>query len=160
MRWDCDDGTARVLAGSMGAVRVLLALLSLTACGSGQTCPASCPAASVGATIAVTTMPAAVVNGVEAMLAGPVNGTMMCQPNPPVSSVVCGWPSGMTVVPGTYSLQVSAPGYEATTVQVEVTTPPPGKCGCSSDTIEPSVVSISVCRLPSCRPGPADGSVD
>jgi hypothetical protein len=143
-----------------------LAQLSLAACGSGgksdsgQRCSYSCPVATATATIAVTTIPAAVVNGVEAILVGPVNGTMVCQPNPPVSSVVCEWPSGLTVVPGTYALQVSAPGYETTTVQVEVTTPPPVPCGCSFDAIEPSTVSISICRLPSCRPGPADASVD
>jgi hypothetical protein len=88
-------------------------------------------------------MPAAVVIGVQAVLTGPVNGAMRCQPNPPVSSVVCEWPlDAGDVVPGTYSLQVSAPGYETTTIQVEVTTPPPGPCGCAIDSINPSVVSI------------------
>jgi hypothetical protein len=96
-------------------------------------------------------MPAAVVNGVQAVLTGPVNGTMRCQPNPPVSSVVCDWPlDAGGVMPGNYSLQVSAPGYETTTIQVKVTTPPPGPCGCSFDSIEPSVVSI----------GRTDGAVD
>jgi hypothetical protein len=75
---------------------------------------------------------------------------VVCQPNPPVVSVVCSWPQGTAVVPGNYSLQVSAPGYQETTVQVEVTTPPPDQCGCSFDSVTPSTVSIS----------PADGSVD
>jgi hypothetical protein len=93
-----------------------------------------------------------VVDGVEAVLTGPVSGTMMCQPNPPVSSVVCSWPPGIDVVPGTYSVEVSAPGYVTTTVQVVVAVdvPPAVACGCSGDTIKPSTVSLS----------PADGGVD
>jgi hypothetical protein len=140
-----------------GALRRLLLLglplvaVGWTACGSGaQKCPAGCPAAYLSADIGVVTTPAVVVNGVEAVLTGPVNGTMLCQPNPPVVSVVCSWPPGTEVVPGNYSLQVSAPGYQMTTIQVEVTTPPPDQCGCSADSIKPSTVSIS----------PADGSVD
>jgi hypothetical protein len=159
MRSDCDNATSRLIPSSItGTLRMILVLAPLTACG-GQPCPFSCPTPQVGASIAVVTMPAAVVNGVEAVLTGPVNGTMSCQPNPPVSSVVCGWPA-VAVVSGTYSLQVSAPGYETTTVQVEVATSPPGRCGCSIDSIQPSIVSISFCQLPFCRPGPADGSVD
>ena len=161
MRSDCDNATSRLIPSSItGTLRMILVLAPLTACGpgGGQPCPASCPAARVGASIAVVTMPAAVVNGVEAVLTGPVSGTMSCQPNPP-ASVVCDWPTA-AVVSGTYSLQVSAPGYETTTVQVEVATPPPGPCGCSIDSIQPSTVSLTFCRLPSCRPGHADGSVD
>jgi len=162
MRSDCDNATPRLIPSSIkGTLWMILVLAPLTAFGPGcgQPCAHSCPAARAGASIAVVTMPGAVVNGVEAVLTGPVNGTMSCQPNPPVSSVVCDWPAA-AVVSGTYSLQVSAPGYETTTVQVEVATPPPGLCGCSFDSIQPSTVSISFCRLPFCRPGPADGSVD
>src|SRR6267154_4284000 len=127
-------------------LRTILVLAPLTACGAGggQTCPHSCPASWLGASVGVVTTPAAVVNGVEVVLTGPVNGTMRCQPNPPVSSVVCDWPvDAVAVVPGIYSLQGSAPGYETTTIQVEVTTPPQGPCGCSFDSIEPSTVLIS-----------------
>ena len=131
---------------------VLLVFVGSIDCSDSCPGPApSCPAAYLGASVAVVTMPAAVVNGVQAVLAGPVNGTMRCQPNPPVSSVVCDWPlDAGGVMPGNYSLQVSAPGYETTTIQVKVTTPPPGPCGCSFDSIEPSVVSI----------GRTDGAVD
>ena len=83
------------------------------------------------------------MNGVAATLMGPVNGSMLCQPNPPGSSVDCAWPQGMDVVAGTYSVQVSAPGYATTVVQVQVATPAPDECGCSADTISPSSVSIS-----------------
>jgi hypothetical protein len=77
------------------------------------------------------------------MLTGPVNGTMVCQPNPPVFSVVCEWPQGIAVVAGTYSVQVSAPGYATTAVQVDVATPSPDQCGCAFDSITPSTVAIS-----------------
>jgi hypothetical protein len=77
------------------------------------------------------------------MLTGPVTGSMECQPNPPVFSVVCDWPQGMAVLAGTYSVQVSAPGYGTTVVQVEVATPSPDQCGCAFDSITPSSVTIS-----------------
>jgi hypothetical protein len=129
---------------------MILMLAALAAC-DGQKCPYGCPAAWLGASVAIVTAPQAVVNGVEAALTGPVTGSMRCQPNPPVSSVVCDWPTGAgAVVPGTYSLQVSAPGYETTTIQVEVATHPPDPCGCAWDSITPSVVSIS----------PTDGGAD
>jgi hypothetical protein len=88
------------------------------------------------------------VNGVQAVLTGPATGTMACQPN--FSAVLCEWPPGVDVVAGTYSLQVSAPGYQATTIQVKVATPPPGACGCSADSITPSTVTI----------GPSDEGAD
>jgi hypothetical protein len=123
---------------------VALCASALTACGGAkQSCPFDCPASNANADIAVITTPSMVVNGVEAMLTGPVNGTMACQPNPPVFSVLCEWPQGVAVVAGAYSIQVSAPGYATTTIQIEVATPPPGACGCSADTISPSSVSIS-----------------
>ena len=119
-----------------------LAPLVLTSCGGGHTCPLSgCPAARLTATVVVTTTPAMAVNGVEAMLTGPVTGTMVCQPNS--SATLCQWPPTVVVMPGTYSLQVSAPGYDTTTIQVEVATPPPETCGCAYDSIKPSTVSIS-----------------
>jgi len=137
---------------------VLLGLpLVAVACGTGQKCPAGCPATYLTATIAVTTTPAVVLNGVDAVLTGPVTATMVCQPNNPAlgrpppnsSTLLCSWPAGVAVVAGIYSLQVAAPGYETTTVQVEVAIPPP-ECGCSLPSITPSTVSIS----------PTDAGVD
>lgn len=137
----------------MRAALMVLALapLALTACGggvAGQTCPFGCPAAYLTANVVVTTTPAMAVNGVQAVLTGPVTGTMVCQPN--FSALLCQWPPTVVVMPGTYSLEVSAPGYHTTTIQVEVAIPPPGTCGCSADSIKPSTVSIS----------PTDGGVD
>ena len=125
-----------------------LAASALTACNAKQDCPLGCPVASATANVVVTTSPAMPVNGVQAVLTGPVTGTMPCRPN--FSALLCEWPQGVAVVAGTYSLQVSAPGYATTTIQVEVATPPPGSCGCASDSITPSTVAI----------GRTDGAVD
>lgn len=132
------------------AAAVALSVLALASCGggAGQTCPLLCPAASFGANFVVRTTPDMPVNGVQAVLTGPVSGTMACAPN--FSAILCEWPPGVQVVAGTYSLEVSAPGYQAMTVQVEVATPPPGPCGCSEDSLEPRSVTIN----------PADGGLD
>jgi hypothetical protein len=126
-------------------------LLAVSACGSGsgQSCPWGCPAPSVYATVVVATTSAVGVNGVQAQLTGPVSGAMACQP-PSLSAVICEWPHGVAVVAGTYSLQVTAPGYQPTLAQVEVATPPPGACGCSADSITPSTLSLT----------PADAGTD
>jgi hypothetical protein len=130
---------------SVKVVLIVAALTAsaLTACDAKHACPLGCPAPGLGLGVAVVTTPKMVVNGVEAALTGPVNGTMVCQPNPFGFSVVCAWPQGMSVVTGTYSVQVSAPGYATTTIQVVVATPSPDQCGCASDSITPSSVSIS-----------------
>ena len=112
------------------------------ACSNGtcQICPRTCPATAAGAIVVVTTTPAMDVNGVQATLAGPASGTMSCEPNP--SGALCRWPAGVAVVAGSYSLEVSAPGYQPTTVQVEVSISPPS-CGCTEGSIQPSSVVLS-----------------
>src|SRR6478752_6318231 len=62
---------------------------------AGDPCPVSCPASSAGATVVVTTTPAMAVNGVQATLSGPENGTMSCAPN--FDAVLCEWPAGIPV---------------------------------------------------------------
>ena len=98
----------------------------------------------------VITQARMMLNGLQAILTGPVNVTMACDSGH--LGAGCWWPTTVEVVPGTYSLQVSAPGYVTTTVQVVVAVdaPPTGACGCPGDTIKPSTVSLS----------PADGGVD
>ena len=107
---------------------------------AGQRCPFGCPATSAGATVAVTTVPAMVVQGVQVTLAGPESGTMSCAPS--LEAIVCQWPVGVPLTPGTYALEISAPGYQTTTVQVTVTISPP-TCGCTIASIQPSTVVIS-----------------
>ena len=105
-----------------------------------DTCPRGCPATALTASVAVTTMPAMAVNGVQATLTGPVTATMSCQPN--FSAILCEWPLGVAIAAGTYSLEVSAPGYQTTTFQVEVIIPPP-TCGCRLASIQPDIAVIS-----------------
>jgi hypothetical protein len=107
---------------------------------AGQRCPFGCPATSAGATVAVTTVPAMAVTGVQATLTGPESGTMSCAPS--FDAIVCAWPVGVALTPGAYTLEVSAPGYQTTTVQVELTISPP-TCGCTIASIQPSTVVIS-----------------
>src|SRR5882672_5182373 len=124
--------------------RLLLLGLPVVALGwaaCGQTCPPiSCP--KLEAAIDVATASTVMANGVEVVLTGPVNGAMVCQQSSP-TRFRCSWPPTVAVVPGTYSFQVSAPGYETASIQAEVAfrqgVPP--AC-CARDTIEPSAVSI------------------
>ena len=78
------------------------------------------------------------LSNVQATLMGPETGTMSCQPN--FSATLCEWPA-VPVTPGNYTLQVSAPGYQAITVPVLVTASPP-TCGCTSGSITPGTVSL------------------
>jgi len=107
---------------------------------AGQACPFGCPATSATATVAVTTMPAMAVTGVQATLTGPVSGTMSCEPN--FDAILCSWPGGVAVTPGTYSLEVSAPGYQTMTVLIDVTISPP-TCGCTFAQLQPSTVMLT-----------------
>jgi hypothetical protein len=107
---------------------------------AGQPCPLGCPATAHGAFIEVKTTPAMAVNGVQATLSGPETGAMSCAPS--LDEIVCAWPDGVAATPGTYALEVSAPGYQTMTVQVAVTVSPPS-CGCTTAHIEPSTVVLS-----------------
>ena len=80
------------------------------------------------------------LSDVQATLMGPETGTMSCQPN--FSASLCEWPPPVPVTPGTYTLQVSARGYQPISVPVQVTVSPP-TCGCTAGSITPSTVSLS-----------------
>jgi hypothetical protein len=88
----------------------------------------------------VTTSPAMVVNGVQATLTGPVTVVMDCETQG--STTACRWPDQLVVTAGTYSLQVSAPGYQTTTVEAKITLTSM-VCGCTTSSFEPSAVSLS-----------------
>ena len=133
----------RFLSLKRNAILFSFCLAAIGGCGSdtgGAPCPWGCPAPSATANIAVMTVPATALDGVQATLSGPASGTMSCAPN--FSAILCEWPGGVEVVPGTYSLEVSAPGYQTTTLQVEVTVSPPS-CGCTFGDIQPSTVTLS-----------------
>ena len=84
---------------------------------------------------------------------------MDCQPNS--SALSCRWPEAqkddggvwraVNVVAGTYSLQVSAPGYETEATKVEVLyAPAENQCSCAGYVIDPGTVSLV----------PTDGGTD
>jgi hypothetical protein len=106
-----------------------------------------CKAASASVAVTVLTAPPKAVDGVQATLTGPETAIMLCHANN--SLVLCLWPVGVAFAPGTYSLQVSAPGYQTTTVQAQVTASS-SSCGCTVGSIQPSIVSLS----------PTDGGLD
>ena len=93
-------------------------------------------------TFGVTTSPAMVVSGVQATLTGPVTVTMSCKPRG--AQTACMWPINLDVTAGTYALQVSAPGYQTTIVQAEVTMTAE-TCGCTGTSFEPSTVRAQLC---------------
>jgi len=130
------------LRRAVSLLALVSAALTAGACGSNadsQPCPYSCPAAHIGVDVSVTTATSTPADGVQATLSGPVTATMICQPNG--SATLCEWPATVPVTAGTYSLQVSAPGYPSTTVAAVVTVAPP-ECGCISAVIQPSAVSL------------------
>lgn len=95
------------------------------------------------------------VPGVQVVLAGPVGATMPvrvtmdCQPIS--TALACSWPSAANVAVGTYSLEVSAAGYETETTQVKVVYgPAENQCSCAAYGIDPHTVS----------PVPTDGGTD
>lgn len=118
------------------------------ALGLGAVAMAGCQACDRGTCVLpaeevffeVTTSPAMVPSGVQATLTGPVTVTMSCKPRG--AQTACMWPINLNVTAGTYALQVSAPGYQTTTVQAEVTMTA-GMCGCTETSFEPSTVPLS-----------------
>ena len=83
-----------------------------------------------------------VVNGVQATLTGPVTVTMSCESRG--AQTACMWPVNLAVTAGTYALQVSAPGYQTTTEQAEVTMTA-GMCGCTGTSFEPATRRAQLC---------------
>jgi hypothetical protein len=130
-----------------------LSLMTVGACGGsggyGQPCPRSaCPATSVTTVVEVTNISPTAASGAQAALTGPVTDSMFCQSYG--DTALCTWSGGIPVTAGTYTLQVSAPGYRTATVQVEVTVSPPVCGNCTAGSIQPSTVTLS----------PADAGTD
>jgi hypothetical protein len=111
----------------------------MSALAGCQNCEPECASPS-GQTFFVVTTPT-VVTGLQATLTGPVTVNMDCSPDAP--QTYCTWPPYSTAVTaGSYSLQVSAPGYQTTTVPATVTLGA-GGCGCTAASFEPSTVTIT-----------------
>jgi hypothetical protein len=140
-------GMNLALKGRMVSRRSLLSLTVLTLCNflvacsgaEGPPCPRSCPAAGLGLSVAVTTSTGPdTLSGVEVTVSGPTPATLSCEADTPVT--YCFWPGGVS--PGTYTLDVSAPGHRAAEVTAVVTVTHDARCGCDSATLEPSKVTL------------------
>ena len=129
----------------MSSKNWLIALMGPVAfgCGSsaeGAPCPFSCPATYSGVTLVVNAAAdGGVVSGVEATLSGPTTETMSCEPNG--TATLCTWSSG-PVTAGTYSLLVTAPGFQSASLSATVTVAADPHCGCVGATLQPSMVTL------------------
>jgi len=128
----------------MTICRIQLALLALSVtvaltAGSCVSCP-GCPATYVDIGLVVSgDAGGGAVSGVDATVTGPQNGTMSCAPNG--TATLCTWPSG-PVAPGSYTLTVTAPGFQSATVSATVTVADADSCGCASGALQPSHVTL------------------
>ena len=81
------------------------------------------------------------ISGIEATLSGPAMVTMSCEPSSNVPTVVvCRWPT-YDVAAGSYSLLVTAPGFQPANVSATVTLTTSG-CGCVYAGLQPSAVIL------------------
>ena len=121
------------------AVAASLAPVALSACDS----PGGCvfPAVSTGASFELLPMPQMAIKGAQVTLTGPVTDTLLCVPYPYGGE--CSWSGATPLTAGTYTLQVSAPGYQAVTTQVELTIS--SGCGRTWANVQPSIVSLGSC---------------
>ena len=112
-------------------------------CGSAAEsppCPHSCPATYIGVALVVSAATdGGVLSGVEATLFGATTETMSCEPNG--TATICTWPSG-PVIAGTYSLLVTASGFQSENLSATVTVTPDPHCGCVGATLQPSMVTL------------------
>jgi hypothetical protein len=114
-----------------GVAATALCLMVLAGC---HDCfDSSCPV-SHGVSVAVITTPPMPIDDVQVTLTGPATVTMVCRPEN--AFVLCLWPDGIAFTPGTYSLEVSAPGYRATTLETEVSVTY-AACSCVAGSLQP-----------------------
>ena len=120
----------------------ILSSVPLSACDVTTEC--QFPAAFIGATgaeVDLLTSPMIRVNGAQATLTGPVTDTLLCDPYP--WGATCWWSDTTPLTVGTYTLQVSAPGYQAVTTQLELTLV--SGCGRTAANVQPRSVSLGSC---------------
>ncbi len=120
-----------------GAV-LTLGLAVQTACQGAPCEEPSCPASF--AQIVIAAADGGAVQGVQATLSGPMTVTLSCSPQTGGAGTLCGWPGSDT--PGSYSLQVTAPGFQAAKVKATVTYSPAPACGCPETTMQPSTLTL------------------
>jgi len=123
-------------------VLLTAALLGQTSCGTP--CPHSCPAKWILVNrLAVTAaMNGGAVTGVQATLTGPATVVLSCQAQDNGTAASCTWPSG-PVIAGSYSLELTAPGFQSMNLSTTVTGVSDPQCGCDSATMQPSAVTLN-----------------
>jgi hypothetical protein len=130
------------------ALCLVATLTALTGCGSDDNdstptvamhtpCPHSCPVAYVHITLDVAAENGDAIGGVEATFSGPATGTLSCDVDQ--NTTVCRWPA-MDVSAGSYSLHVTAPGFQAEDVSAAVSIT--HDCGCDLPSLTPSTMKI------------------
>ncbi|HEY3806428.1 MAG TPA: hypothetical protein VGL61_27680 [Kofleriaceae bacterium] len=120
-------------------VAAAVALIVQTACGEMMSCPeGGCPATYIGVRLLVQGSGA--LTAASVAISGPQTGTMSCEPNQ--SDMLCIWPAELPVMAGTYSLEVTAPGYTSMTLGGTVAIDPDPECGCTGATLTPSDVTL------------------
>lgn len=113
----------------------------------GTACNIPCPASYMSISLVVTAATdGGVMSGVEVTVSGPATGTMLCQPYDGVTTV-CRWPF-YTVTEGSYSLLVTAPGFQAVNVSATLAITH-GSC-CEPGSLEPSTVTLDTCTGTDC----------
>jgi len=121
-----------------------------SACSRGPTC-SYCPAFDSVVFSVISAADGGVVSGVQATMSGPTTATMSCSSNN--DGAWCQWPdeaapdaSVPVLAAGSYTLQVTAPGFKTTTVTATVTYSPAAPAddcpGCAGFGVQPSTVTL------------------
>jgi hypothetical protein len=86
------------------------------------------------------------IKGVEATLSGPTTVRFSCEAGAngyPVTACFPDTETGDVPTPGTYSVHVSAPGFQSADVSATVTLVPDTRCGCDALKLNPAQVILS-----------------
>lgn len=113
---------------------IVIATVAAQGC-SGRDCPLSCPQASASILLSIAAADGKPVTGIAVNLSGPLAQTMSCSEGN--ATAYCNWTG--PVSPGTYTLEVTAPGYR--TLRTSATVTLSHDC-CDSATLAPSAVTL------------------
>jgi hypothetical protein len=119
----------------------LLALGALASCGGPPLgCPRSCPVARVS--LLVTDTAGVAVSTVDATLSSPTTEpqTLSCEPGADGTHCTSTGSASWLATSGSYSLRVTAPGFQTATVPATITAE--SSCGCQGATLDPAVLAL------------------